>query len=1050
MTRTSQRAVGLRAGLTMLAIGLVGGGLFAGLRQAGDGLAPAPRRTAAEIERLASKQPQTLEGKRYQQMSTMGAIAAGLIARPEVSASSAARPPFHRVIGGTDIIVHGAGGDVSLQSETTIASNPAGTVLTAGYNEQRGFAISPVSLSGIARSTDSGATWNEVPVGTGGLGVLPGMAGGSVFGDPELEWNPQLNGGAGGFVYASIFVRPGDGLQGMCVHTSDPTGGTWAGPFQVTAAFIAGAAADKEFMSVNRATGRIMISWTNFGAAIEIRTTFSDDFGATWSPGVVIGTDTGFVQSSMPQFLPGTTNANSTAYVVWRTIDALNNHNVGCSRSTDGGVTWSPQADLDLTDFAVEDQIVGNDRVNTSPSIDVDPTSGRVYVVYQRNSLVGLGDIAFRTFTGACAAGTPTLIDSNPGNDRAQWYPNVTVDDSNGSVHVIWLDQDVEDTGDMTEAMYTRSTNNGTTWTPPTPVLDGPFHAGYGNDTSQPNLGDYNQNVVVAGFHYSVWGATSRRVRFDDGQPTSASTITPDTYVDKRAVSQQIVPLRFKSQTTAEASCNALGNGFLDPRESVNLSVTLENYVTNPVSSPTTITAISGTISTATANVTIDTPTVAFPNIAAGGTGASVAPFKFTLGPAFVPGTEIDFNLALTSTQGTTEIPLTVDTGTPGTMTSLLSENFEGVTPPALPAGWTLSNGGPASPDDPWLTAAAPLAGTASNWLFHDNDGSVEEFRRAFSPVIAIPAAAGNSYVLLDFDIRYNTEDEPTQVVQAYDGLTLRITDQTSGALLRSVLTEAFAKSIQSGAIKHFPKHLIRDNSAPYFQDMSVWAGDSGGVQHVSMVFPGIGMVGRSVQLRWEYTEDSNGNCTIAGHVAPCGVAVDNIVFKLQEFTSVPCPNSDLSIVKTGPSTIQAGDQVTYTLQVTNNGPDTATNVTVTDTLPTGAIFVSAGGTGWTCNQAAGIVTCTTPSLPVGPAPVITIVVNTPNTLPDGSTFSNSASVTADQFDTVVPGSNSSTSAATVRGAPVTEIPTLSTVGWLTLVALLAGLSILMLRRRNA
>ncbi len=1056
MTQRSNQTSGLRTGALLLAIGLVSGGLYAGLQKLDDGLAPAPKLSAADVKRLATKAPKSAAEKRFQQMSPMGAIAAGLMPRPDVGSILPPNlPNLHsRVIGATDVIVHGASGDVAGQAETSIASNPSGTLLAAGYNEGRGFNVTPVSLSGIALSSDGGATWAEVPVGPGGLGVLPSVTGGQVFGDPEIEWNPMLNGGAGGFVYASIYVRPAGsgGGQGLSIHTSNATGTVWSNPIEVSTAFIAAAAADKEFMDVNPNTGRILISWTNFPNAggSEIRTTFSDNFGVTWSPSVIIGTDTGFVQSSMPEFLPGATNATSSAYVVWRTIDAGNTRNVGCSRSTDGGATWSAQVKLDSANFAPEDFNQGNDRINTSPALDVDPTSGRVYVIYQRNNSVGTGDMALRSFVGACATAAPILIDSAPGTDRAQWFPSITVDDSNGSVHAIWLDQDPEDSGDLTEAMYTKSIDGGVTWTPPTPLLDAPFHAGYGNDGSQPNLGDYNQNIALGGFHYSTFGATARRVRYDEGQPTSASTISPDTYFDKRAQSAQIVPLRFKAQTTTEASCNALGNTYLDPRESVNLAITLENYVTNPVSSPATVTGISGTISTAAANVTIDTPTVAFANIAAGATGATTTPFKFTLGPAFVAGTEIDFTLSITSAQGTTQIPLTVDTGTPGTMTSILSENFESITPPALPAGWTLANGGPASPDDPWLTAVAPLAGTSGNWLFHDNDGALEEFRRAFSPIVVVPAATGEAYVLLDFDIRYNTEDEPTQAVTAYDGMTLRITDQTAGATLRSVLTEAFAKSIKTGSINHFPKHLPRDNSAPYFQDMSVWAGDSGGVQHVSMVFRATGMSGRSVQLRWEYTEDANGDCTLAGHAAPCGVAIDNIVLKLQEYTAASCPNADLSIAKTGPAQMQAGTNVVYNLAVTNNGPDAATNAVVTDVLPAGTTFVSASGTGWTCNHAAGTVTCTAANLAVGPANPITLTVAVAGGT-ETLTLTNTASVTADQFDTAIPGSNSSTAGVLITGQPVTDIPTLTSVGWIAMVSLLAGLSLLALRkRRNA
>lgn len=65
-------------------------------------------------------------------------------------------------------------------------------------------------------------------------------------------------------------------------------------------------------------------------------------------------------------------------------------------------------------------------------------------------------------------------------------------------------------------------------------------------------------------------------------------------------------------------------------------------------------------------------------------------------------------------------------------------------------------------------------------------------------------------------------------------------------------------------------------------------------------------------------------------------------------------PNVDLAITKSnGQSTVAAGTQVTYTLQVTNNGSDPVTGATVTDTFPASLSSIS-----WTCTPSAGS-TCT-------------------------------------------------------------------------------------------
>ena len=52
---------------------------------------------------------------------------------------------------------------------------------------------------------------------------------------------------------------------------------------------------------------------------------------------------------------------------------------------------------------------------------------------------------------------------------------------------------------------------------------------------------------------------------------------------------------------------------------------------------------------------------------------------------------------------------------------------------------------------------------------------------------------------------------------------------------------------------------------------------------------------------------------------------------------------ADLSITKgDSPDPVTAGQNLTYTVKVTNSGPSTASAVTVTDTLPAGVTFVSA------------------------------------------------------------------------------------------------------------
>ncbi len=102
--------------------------------------------------------------------------------------------------------------------------------------------------------------------------------------------------------------------------------------------------------------------------------------------------------------------------------------------------------------------------------------------------------------------------------------------------------------------------------------------------------------------------------------------------------------------------------------------------------------------------------------------------------------------------------------------------------------------------------------------------------------------------------------------------------------------------------------------------------------------------------------------------------------------------DGDLSLVKTAPSNVIAGAPISYTITVTNAGPDIASSVSVTDVLETGHTFLGASGTGWSCNAVALTVTCTAATLNTGAAPAITINANAPVT---PQTFTNVANVTS-------------------------------------------------------
>ncbi len=138
----------------------------------------------------------------------------------------------------------------------------------------------------------------------------------------------------------------------------------------------------------------------------------------------------------------------------------------------------------------------------------------------------------------------------------------------------------------------------------------------------------------------------------------------------------------------------------------------------------------------------------------------------------------------------------------------------------------------------------------------------------------------------------------------------------------------------------------------------------------------------------------------------------DAVVLAAQVISISNVPVSDLSITKSdGATNVVAGTNTTYTLTATNHGPAaTSGTTTVTDTLPAGETYVSATGTGWSCANVSGTVTCTrSDSIANGASyPPISLVVTVTALAP--SPVANTAAVSGGNFDNVAGNSSASDS----------------------------------------
>jgi hypothetical protein len=784
------------------------------------------------------------------------------------------------------------------QSEMAIAVDATGQHIVVGFNDFRGFAPPPgraVSLSGFMWSDDGGATFHDggqLPTPSNeaiGTTLFP-----QVFGDPDIKYL-----GGCTFIYSSILVRkfsetpaPGRAVQTMSIHRSTDCGHTWQGPFEVTAATNPNGqvnatgnprdSADKEFIDVDLDTGRVIIGWSNFtsiansGGSPQNMVAYSDDAATatppTWSAGTVVGNRG---QSLMPRFAAG----SNDVHLVWSDRGLLFPlRQTSYARSRDNGVTWEAPRSLAPAPFKIMDQVLGNDRVHEFPTIAIDsshgPYRGSIYVAYADNDSDDGADIAFQVSRdGGNSFSEPQLLNVDPGLDRAQWFPTMAVDRNTGRVSIAWYDQSVATSGDLTEIVWTWSDDGGVTWEQPMPVSDRPFHAGWGNGTSQPNLGDYNMSVAQDGAFLAAFSYTYPPPGGLADPGGSGSFSVPDILV--RRIPQDRHKVKAASLRLESVAASDSGrNGFIDRGETASLQITLRNYVVNPLYA-TKVRGIHATLSTTTPGVIVLQSKGNFPNIDPGGVTTNRRPFVVAFDSTFVAGTDVELVLTVESAEhGTIVLKHTLRTGTP-IATTLLAEDFE-----SAPAGWAAAHGAGAN-TVPWFVSSSGFCGQAGRYAFHANanDGppgeSPSRWERLFSPEFDVPGDA--QWVTIDMDICTDTEDEPAFNVQAYDGFFLRITDVVPApASLFSYLFEAFAEDFTTGDLFHYPKHFPRNSDPSYFEDMSAWAGDSGGVKHVHARLPGT--AGRRLQLRFEFAQDAFATCADVRPGHTCGVSVDNVV----------------------------------------------------------------------------------------------------------------------------------------------------------------------------
>lgn len=311
----------------------------------------------------------------------------------------------------------------------------------------------------------------------------------------------------------------------------------------------------------------------------------------------------------------------------------------------------------------------------------------------------------------------------------------------------------------------------------------------------------------TAGEVADLWSGFAKR-----GMGVAATVSAGTGAANARTVESFDVPNLYIAEGFSFSDASGNNNGIAEPGERITLNVSLKN--------PTNSSAVNSTLSIVNAGTTD------FGTIAANAT--ETRQINFIVPRNAGCGSDVTIQFSAGSSLGSVGFSRKIRTGTP---IVTFSENFDGVTAPALPAGWTTAQTGGGTV---W-TNAATAPNSQPNAPFVANV-AVAGTADLISPAIPI----GSSNAILTFTHNFNTEP-------GYDGGLLEIKIGDGAWADIEAAGGAFLDAAYSGR--------LADTTNPNYL-RNAYTGNIGSYLTTSVRLPTTAN-GQNVQLRWRLSTDT-------------------------------------------------------------------------------------------------------------------------------------------------------------------------------------------------